>query len=870
MPLAVVHGPLFRGGLGIIQLEEQQIIKHFSVFQGHLRRNDNVATSLCIQLMNQQLEVGCGSLFLNTDPSQYPYATKTTRMSYLWKQCFRFNIKVCLHHQWEPSGTDGTTDTIMDHMIILYKNSKYKERILKRINACQLYLKVLWVADLLVSPSSTLMNTALINGTTCNTHTSLHYPYQAKPSRADFSLWKDSIHRCFCKYVTPAGNTRAEVHIVRSTIIPEPFSIKSSLSDYHEIVQSLRYNSTLINKFNNLPRRFKDIIGDIEIPADECASLITALKCGMAASASDGSYLEDVNRGSHAYKIIITTNDEGGVQGASISPASDKMSSSPTEHYGAIAILVVLIVILYHHNEDGYGWPTLMLYIDNQEVVDRGSTRRPNFLNIGQYLTHDFDLWMVMSQLQDHLALKVEFEWIKGHQCLSMDIDNSTGVLLNIDVDQLATKQYSKNIITPQCGVFHAGTVCYHQEGNHVQDIHNAITSRETDCDILNYYRSKGWKCENLKRVDWVTLGKFLKRRHPIERCKIIQLMHDWQHTGYQKQQFQYESNSSHTRDAHTDCPLHCGHLEMPLHYMHCTSDIIMTAHTKGLEKLEKSLYKFHTSPPLLEAILNGLLCWETYTEYDLDGESHPTLFDIPHTRLLETQKEIGWDKFLKGFIVKDWGILQGQYYQQQSNLNRRKYTKKTWSHNLLLQLHYYRQQVWKVRNDTLHGGVTKEQRQLNRTQMIMEVKALYKKNRRRIPLCERILFQLPLRFRIKQGNQQLQLWIKRAKLMFATYEDIPIKNDQCTRITDWLSNWDIRDSVAADSIHESLVPDQRMRVESFDSDTSAPRLGKEQTNIANWLKSWGHNPTLDNTKETREVNVATQVPTETEYSDLR
>ncbi len=78
MPLAVVHGPLFCGELGITQLEEQQIIKHFSVFQGHLRRNNNIATSLRIQLMTQQLEAGCGSLFLNTDPSLYPYVTKNT------------------------------------------------------------------------------------------------------------------------------------------------------------------------------------------------------------------------------------------------------------------------------------------------------------------------------------------------------------------------------------------------------------------------------------------------------------------------------------------------------------------------------------------------------------------------------------------------------------------------------------------------------------------------------------------------------------------------------------------------------------------------------------------------------------------------
>jgi hypothetical protein len=77
-PLAVVHGPIFCGGLGIVRLEEQQIIKHFSSFQGHLRRDDNVLLSLRIQLMIQELEVGSGTLFLNTNPSKYPYATQNT------------------------------------------------------------------------------------------------------------------------------------------------------------------------------------------------------------------------------------------------------------------------------------------------------------------------------------------------------------------------------------------------------------------------------------------------------------------------------------------------------------------------------------------------------------------------------------------------------------------------------------------------------------------------------------------------------------------------------------------------------------------------------------------------------------------------
>jgi glycogen synthase len=143
-------------------------------------------------------------------------------------------------------------------------------------------------------------------------------------------------------------------------------------------------------------------------------------------------------------------------------------------------------------------------------------------MNIGQYLTHNFDLWMVMSHLHSRLALNIEFEWIKGHHTPSEEIPNGTGILLNIDVDRLAIAQYTKQIMSPQRGVFLAGTVCFHQNGHHVQDIYNAISSRETDKDLLDYYVLKGWKMDVLEGVDWIALGKFLKRHHPIERCKIV------------------------------------------------------------------------------------------------------------------------------------------------------------------------------------------------------------------------------------------------------------------------------------------------------------------------------------------------------------
>jgi hypothetical protein len=134
--------------------------------------------------------------FFNTDPAKYPYATMNTRLGYLWQQCYRFSIKISLHHNWEPSGSNGMSDTIMDHLTGLFQTNKKQTKFLKHLNACRLYLKLLWVSDLLLSPSNTLMDTEIINGTKIYS-TNLQFPYQAKPSKADFSFWKDCIHRCF-------------------------------------------------------------------------------------------------------------------------------------------------------------------------------------------------------------------------------------------------------------------------------------------------------------------------------------------------------------------------------------------------------------------------------------------------------------------------------------------------------------------------------------------------------------------------------------------------------------------------------------------------------------------------------------------------
>jgi hypothetical protein len=275
--------------------------------------------------------------------------------------------------------------------------------------------------------------------------------------------------------------------------------------------------------------------------------------------------MQHLKQGTHAYKLTSQMDNAATIEGYALSPDSDKMSSSPTEHYGAIAVLDVLVVLFDHHDVSLRYWPRTTLLIDNKEVVTRGEILSPSFMNVSQYLTHDFDLWMVMADLQQHINITIDFEWIQIHQD---NVDNEEAQVkpsLNADVDTLASRAYSLNGPLPERGAFLAGTVCYHQQGKHVQSVHDAITARESDARILQYYISKGWTLAKLDMVDWIGLQSFLKTQSPISRCKILQTMHNWQHTGHQKHQFQ-QSASDHQCNKATEnlelCPLGCGNGE--------------------------------------------------------------------------------------------------------------------------------------------------------------------------------------------------------------------------------------------------------------------------------------------------------------------
>lgn len=274
-------------------------------------------------------------------------------------------------------------------------------------------------------------------------------------------------------------------------------------------------------------------------------------------------------------------------------------------------------------------------------------------------------------------------------------------------------------------------------------------------------------------------------------------MMHDWQNTGSQKKKF-YDC-SNHDEGVETSkvdvstrlskCPLGCKQEEVPFHFMKCNTEVMCDTRRDGLALLKKGLKKLKTAPSLLEAMIQGIQCWTDDVEYDLDEDSHDLLFAPTHDRLLKTQADIGWEYFMKGYIAKDWGNLQQSYYKSIS-AHSMKFTRMRWVTKTLTLLHNYRTSLWNMRNSALHGGFTKVSNQVYRQRLLREVRELYKRDRSYLSLADKDIFKLPLKYRVKQGNQHLLLWVKRAQLTFDSIQYSEISSAVQTSITSWLSNW--------------------------------------------------------------------------------
>jgi hypothetical protein len=154
-------------------------------------------------------------------------------------------------------------------------------------------------------------------------------------------------------------------------------------------------------------------------------------------------------------------------------------------------------------------------------------------------------------------------------------------------------------------------------------------------------------------------------------------------------------------------CP-RCGEPEDAAHVWTCHGEGVDDMWDKALSDLEGWFNQRHTDPDLQHTILLYLKNWRK-------EEEGPILTPFFLEEIVQGQSNIGWQRFIEGWIHREWTTAQQAYYQ----VIKSRRSGKRWTVELIKKLWAIAWDLWEHRNGILHetqNVVSKnELRSLNR-----------------------------------------------------------------------------------------------------------------------------------------------------------
>ena len=275
--------------------------------------------------------------------------------------------------------------------------------------------------------------------------------------------------------------------------------------------------------------------------------------------------------------------------------------------------------------------------------------------------------------------------------------------------------------------------------------------------------------------IDWIGLEQYLKSLTLHQRITMCKLIHNWQNTGKQKHKFASSSNHKHeNKDRKTvqlieeqqvllsKCPFGCGECKTDMHYMECKAPIANKSREALIKHLKQKMEKRGLHEAIITLLLKGIQ-WHRGAEIPtmsgvVEGKVNTLIFDA-----MEEQSKIGWHNLCRGFISRKWNQAQTEYDKQT------KVDTRDWSRTLVKWILDMSGDMWKERNNALHGNTTGETRG--------KVHVMYKRAKVLHTLNDfdiKEVFKLPEKKKKRQGVVALETWLRLAeKVLHAGEEEL-------------------------------------------------------------------------------------------------
>ena len=765
MPRAVIWGPRQYGGLDVMNIEVEQLVAHVHLLITSIRKGNETGKSMLMAMSMYQLTLGCQRPFWDIDPEFYPIQSdEHLSMQYMWTKLRQVNATLYLPGMWRPVIQHQEDSAIIDDFVSIAKERRGTSSHLRGIqielaNACRLYLNVTLRSEITTEDGQHIAPWAFF-GRRRNTRSELVYPFQPKPPEHAWKEWRNLI-------------TAAYMAAARVDMTIEQIPINNRQLVYNqETRQALTWPplSTalpLIEILECMPDVWRQAVGQVNLPPDDGMELAERLRSGQTINAwSDGSVCSGI--GAHAYTLRshCTGNDEA-ISGSATTPGHpDTISSLRTEHYGALAVVLVVMAIEWKYSIGKTGYVTI--HIDNSEVVNRTKFGVSDGMSADKHAATDFDVWKETHTIIKKLNTTVCAKWVKGHQDkMLQEQQGGIGPMpleahYNIMVDQMAEHQRCKSRITLSVLPMTSDCASLIIDNNLITTkLEYNIRMARTARPLKEYIKHKnGWSEETFMLVDWDAFNIFMGRLSASKRAKVIKLQHNWQNTGYQKGLFLRNAGESDEATVVERCPMGCGALEIPLHYLACSKINSQCEVWRGVKGIKSWLKNSDTEPGLVATIMRiirhyldgnvGKLDVWNFTREKYKGDLE---------KLVQDQKALGWTSLFQGRLCRQWRNIQTKHYSA-LNASRAKYKTGTWwAAGLIQQLIYFTLNSWQIRNNFLHRDREAQERNTLRRQLIQTIEGWYDKAGQ-LGVTFQKYFRLPLLQRKTHSMKLMQSWL--------------------------------------------------------------------------------------------------------------
>ena len=256
------------------------------------------------------------------------------------------------------------------------------------------------------------------------------------------------------------------------------------------------------------------------------------------------------------------------------------MSSLTPEQYGLVGG-VIAVAVLIHSYYDTQRKVTVTIWVDNQESLDRAQASFSQKIRLREFQVSDYGVMTVMQQLIRELRQYVDFRFqkVKSHQngeeqdlpfeaILNNKADEYTGYINSIQGPRQVAPVYPSE-----------GLMIRNNEGIKIKDVAAYVKLKIHGEDTKSYLQKKnGWSETTLHLIEWDGLKRYLLKIPLHKRLNMLQLIHNWQHVGKQKLQFEdskkvtietqhpiVEKIRETQRHDLAQCPFKCGKMENSL-----------------------------------------------------------------------------------------------------------------------------------------------------------------------------------------------------------------------------------------------------------------------------------------------------------------